>query len=157
MTAELMRSAMRAKLASTAMAVTALCGANFAFAQQTKTEHDIFLVDVSGSMLTKPKDANKPSNIEIRRNLIQHWIQAHQNESVTLISFSNQISSPQTFNLANANERADAEKWVNEVGKTKPRGTNLWTCLRKALGIAREWTKQHPDDFVILHTLTDRS
>ena len=117
-------------------------------------EHNIFLVDISGSML-KSKGAT-PTPIHVRQELLRNWLNANASSSVTLISFNTHISSPQTFNLANANELAKALQWINELQSNKPRGTHLWTCLSKTLHVSADWIKQHPKDSVVLHVFTDR-
>jgi von Willebrand factor type A domain len=119
-----------------------------------RAEHHIFLVDISGSML-KAKGAT-PSPIHVRQEVLRNWFKTNPSSSVTLISFNTDISSPQTFKLANANELAKALRWINELESNKRRGTHLWTCLSKTLHVSTDWIKQHPEDSVV-HTflLTD--
>jgi len=119
-----------------------------------RAEHHIFLVDISGSML-KAKGAT-PSPIHVRQEVLRNWFKTNPSSSVTLISFNTDISSPQTFKLANANELAKALRWINELESNKRRGTHLWTCLSKTLHVSTDWIKQHPEDSVVLHVLTDR-
>ena len=119
-----------------------------------RAEHHIFLVDISGSML-KAKGAT-PSPIHVRQEVLRNWFKTNPSSSVTLISFNTDIGPPQTFKLANANELAKALQWINELQSKKSRGTYLWRCLSKTLHVSTEWIKQHPEDSVVVHVLTDR-
>jgi hypothetical protein len=87
---------------------------------------------------------------------LRNWFKTNPGSSVTLISFNTDISSPQTFKLANANELAKALQWINGLQSKKPRGTYLWRCLSKTLHVSTDWIKQHPEDSVVLHVFTDR-
>jgi len=64
--------------------------------------------------MLKAKGAT-PSPIHVRQEVLRNWFKTNPSSSVTLISFNTDISSPQTFKLANANELAKALRWINEL------------------------------------------
>ncbi len=128
-----------------------LVNCNRAFTEERKPEHHVFLVDVSGSMQTKPR--KKPSEIEVRQERLKAWFKEHPNSKVTLMSFNTEVRQPQTFRLPN--EESKAVEWVVGLSKEEARGTYLWRCLGSGLDIASGIAKDEQGP-VTLHVYTDR-
>jgi hypothetical protein len=123
--------------------------------QSTQAETHFFLVDVSASMWAKPKGA-PATELEMRRNGLKLWLKSHQSSRVTLMSFDTDVHSPATCDLRNPGDRRQADEWVERLTMNKPRGTYLWSCVRKALETASNLAHQEPGLVVTLHVLTDR-
>ena len=119
------------------------------------SERDIFLVDISGSMLEKPRGQESPSGLQIRQEKLKEWLEQHKDSTVGLMAFNTAIRFQSSFDLSKPAEWDSANSWIDRLKKSKPKGTNLWRCLQKAVGIAAQLAHQQPGEAITLHVLTD--
>jgi len=75
----------------------------------------------------------------------------------TLISFNTGIASEKELILRNDAERQQALQWVNQLDEEARQNgdTYLWSTLRRALQVASSYSKQSPEQTVVVRVLTD--
>ena len=118
----------------------------------------VLVVDTSGSMIDRISAKDNRIRITVVQNALREYLPALPWPSrVTLISFNTGIVSEKEVVLTNQKTVADALTWVANLAQEAKRNgnTHLWTTLRHGLQIASDYSRQDPDQPVIVRVLTD--
>ena len=118
----------------------------------------VFVVDTSGSMTGKISSKDPRIRITTVQEAMRSYLNAIPPDTrATFISFNTGIASEKEMVLRSDADRQEAMQWVNQLATEASQNgdTYLWSTLRRALKIAANYSKQNPEQTVVVRVLTD--
>ena len=118
----------------------------------------VLVVDTSGSMKEQVSRKDNRIRIAVVQKALREYLPALPVPSrLSLIAFNSGIVSEREVNLTNSAALQEALGWVVDLERlTRGDGqTHLWTTLRHALDVASRYSRENPNQPVVVRVLTD--